>query len=1068
MSISHLTDYPSFNMKIGNITCNELNSNDTQIENLNVLQNMSVQGDCAIIGTLELANPTNIFTGITGTQGQVLSLGSNDQLQWLSIGSQGGGITGITTGTSNALQISENNNVVNINYIGQSSGIQSVTGSANQVTATTSDNAVVLTLPSQVNMQNLNVANSLEVGNVVYPNVLGSNSQILAVNNGALGFVTPTEGGITSVTTGTPSNLAITENNNVVNINFTPSASIQSVTGTANQITAQTSNENVVLSLPSQVNMQNLTTSTLEVGNVVYPNVIGSNSQILAVNNGSLGFVTPTEGGITAITTGTPSNLAITENNNVVNIDFTPSASIQSVTGTANQITAQTSNENVVLSLPTNVTMQNLTTSTLEVGNVQIPSVKGSANQCIGVDASGNVNFINVATGSITGGTNINVSNNIVSLSNNIDLGNNTASVTLGQSGFNQVIIEDNKISLTNTQYNSSLEVDGNSLTLTYNSIPVVELNDTGIYANNINVSNSGGSAIYKLPTTLGSANQVLTSTGTTGSALTWSTISPGGSGITAINTNTPTDLAISEASGVVTINYTGNVGSGTVNNVTAGSNILINPTTANASTYNISLNPTLNVTSLASNNGTNNISLSGANGLVAQLDGTNQSSVVEPTFIRSNEIKISDASNNVLYSLPSVAGQPNQVLSYPVTGNTCTWETVQGGSNYTAGDGIAISNDVISVQNDLTTVSSLTIGQTTASNVHVDELTIVIEDVANGSQTALSSDSLLLTSAIGGPPQILLMNTGSILASSQITTPTINATTINVNSAYTLPAQGATSSGDVITYNGSSVVWGPPISSSTDLSINNLNVANITDSTQVTVGQQLFKYTLPLQKPASGSVYLACDNTGDCSWQSVQPYNYISFNGNSSSYYGATPQDVLLSESTGNEIVTSCDFYYTQTIDLLRISMPLNLMSAWKFIQNSSATRTISTTFFLPLDWMIVANLGKVYRASLPCIVMSSTQSEPTTEDLMGSFAYISNRPTIELRFVQFGASNVQVTLSIYYPTMTYSTSGEQYIPSTYTFNPTNQSTFAIISEASLFDQLGNVPIDHFVSMSF
>ena len=101
----------------------------------------------------------------------------------------------------------------------------------------------------------------MQVGNITYPKILGLNNQLLGVSNNALTFVNQ------------------------------PTA-IQSVSGTANEITASTTNETVFLSLPSQVNLTNLDVSNnLIVGNITYPKILGSNAQILAVENGSLAFV---------------------------------------------------------------------------------------------------------------------------------------------------------------------------------------------------------------------------------------------------------------------------------------------------------------------------------------------------------------------------------------------------------------------------------------------------------------------------------------------------------------------------------------------------------------------------------------------------------------------------------------------------------------------------------------------------------------------------------------------------------------------------------------------------------
>ena len=1145
---------------------NEINFADLEVQNVNVTQNLGVAGDAAFNGGLEISNNINPWVNLTGSQNQVLALGPNNTLEFISVGGESG-INSISSGTPSTIQITEptTGNVV-ISYIGQPSGIQSVTSENSNITATTTNNNVTLELSN--NLTNINNINGFN-----YPSSIGSNNQVLGVNNNTLEFI----------------NL--------------PPATIETITGTTNQITATQTGNNYTLSMPSTVIINNLESTTFKNGSLVYPSIGGTNGQVLGMSGGALTFVNETaQGTLTAganigiVTSNNNSTISLNPNvtvsnltvgavaippvlgsnnqvlgvnNNTLEFINLPPATVETITGTANQITATQTGNNYTLSMPSNVSIANLTTSTLQNGSLTYPSTGGTNGQILGM-SGGSLTFINeTAQGEILGSSNINVTTNnnvsTVSLANNITLPNSNASFILGATGSTQCNINDNNISL-ESGTGTALNIEASGISLNNNGSVPFEINAIGLYSNKISVSNSAGTAIYSLPQNIGTASQVL-SVPPTGTDLIWQTVGQGGQGIQSISTQTPQQLQIIDNNDNVTINYIGSESSGTVSNITTSgnTNIIISPSTPSQSAYNVSLNNQLNISTVTSTGPATTATFANT-GITMSDNTTNESSTIQPTEIKTSKFTITDVNNNTITSLPTTQPTTGQYLKYNGS-QVCTWDTptsqnltagsninitndiigvnnpliydaggitttisannincqdsaqnnyynlsttngltisqielmtpdrteikailtapttadtylnydgtsvlkwvpVSSGGNYTAGDGIEINNNVISVNPQLDTLNNIRIGSSLTQYLALDQTSLSVQ--SDYGLISFDATTLQMVDVPGNPPKILINNQGTI-SGQVITAPTVTTTNLTVG-PYQLPTNGPVNNNDCIIYNSgsNSLNWGSPIPN--DLTINNLTVIDQVDTVQIKIGDAGQQYILPVQAP-SEIAFLACPpSTGPAPlayWTTMTPFNSISYIANSSNWYGAQPSEPLINISDNLPISSQFTFYYSQTLDLLRFSGNLNLNNVWKLNTVATATPKITCTCILPIQWLLLAN-NKIYRCDLPTINLSSTTLETSTADLMTDYEYISVNNKLEIYFEQSGPSNVQATINIYYPSMLYTSAlGVQFLPSTYNYN-IDQACFAIISSCSIFDELGNVPQEHYISQSF
>ncbi len=322
-----------------------------------------------------------------------------------------------TTAGLNLMTLSAWNNTINNNGGGSSGGINTINGRSNEITAITTGSVCNLSLPSTVHINNLSINDGTDAVN--FPSAstiisLSSQKDVLAIQNisgatatlefqpvvntlsgqsgelnvsGNTGDVTvsfPTTVNINTLAINdgthlanypTSANtvnkvvndvLAISNiSGNVATLAYMPLAGmglVDSVTGTANEITVSPTTGACVVSLPSSVNITTANVHNFIItdgaNNVDYPTSVntfsGAPNDVLAIQS----------------ITGSTAQLAF--------LPLSGMGLVDSVIGTANQITVSPTTGNCVVSLPNDVTINNnlTVTSAVEVlvGDITVDS----------------------------------------------------------------------------------------------------------------------------------------------------------------------------------------------------------------------------------------------------------------------------------------------------------------------------------------------------------------------------------------------------------------------------------------------------------------------------------------------------------------------------------------------------------------------------------------------------------------------------------------------------------------------------------------------------------------------
>ncbi len=259
--------------------------------------------------------------------------------------------------------------------------ISSVTGTANQITANTVAGAVTLSLPANVIISTSLTAGNLElIGNTLQTNNTNGN---LTLNPNGTGNIDVNNHRIINLAN--PVNLQ--DAVNLQTLNTAISGII--ISGTTNQITVNTVLGISTISLPSAV----IISTSLTAGNM---QLIG-NSLVSTNTNGNI-ILNPNGTGNVDINNHRIINLSDPINPlDAVNLQTLTAAIsvgvINSITGTANQITANTVSGAVTLSLPSDVIISN----TLTAGNMELTSnslISTNSNGAISITPNGSGNLL--------------------------------------------------------------------------------------------------------------------------------------------------------------------------------------------------------------------------------------------------------------------------------------------------------------------------------------------------------------------------------------------------------------------------------------------------------------------------------------------------------------------------------------------------------------------------------------------------------------------------------------------------------------------------------------------------
>jgi hypothetical protein len=550
-----------------------------------------------------------------------------------------------------------------------------------------------------------------------------------------------------------------------------------------------------------------------------FPSNVGSTGQILVLNNDSLiwGSGGGGGGGISAIA-NSDGNLDISGSTVVtVNLNsdgiYTPELSIGngSITNYVLPVTAGTPNQ--VLAMPV------------------------SGTQCVWKnDAAGTGTVTQV-----TGDSNFNVSNQTttpaISLASNVGIQNLTINsaytlpTTLGNanqvlgvpvSGTALVWKDDSAGTGTVTQVTG----DSNFSVSNQTTTPAISL------ASNVGIQNLTINSAYTLPTTLGSANQVL-GVPVSGTALVWKNDSAGTGTVTQVTGDSNFNIINTTTTPYVTL-------SGNVNIPNLGATLLHINDSSN--------NPTFNFPVLSASPNLNNIMVVGYGGgssftpITSLLTNTDSNVSITSTMLGTASINLNTNVNivnlqvNSAYGFPSAIGSPNQVLSVPATGTYLEWSDNGSGSGTVTS--VTSANSNISVTNT-TTTPQLTL----ANDIEVNNLVAndgIYGQSINTSVLGLSdgnSNPLFvfpLVSANPGANNIIVSDgsgssvfttVNSLLDNSDGNINIVNGMTnttsidlastlyldsVTINNAYTFPSSiGSTGQVLSVPSSGSTLVWG-------------------------------------------------------------------------------------------------------------------------------------------------------------------------------------------------------------------------------------------------------------------
>ena len=517
------------------------------------------------------------------------------------------------SGTAERLAIGSSGQILTVNTSGlpewaANSGISSVTGTSGQILANTISGAVTLSLPTTITgltsvsattftgnltgtaSKATNVDGGAK-GSIPYQTAagatslltLGSTSQVLTVDasgvpvwaNAATGFTNPMNASgdiIYGGALGAATRLGVGSNGQVLTLSSgVPSWSnaVTSITGSSN-LTASASSGSITLSLPTAITGLTSVTATTFTGALTGNATTATTSTNIAGGaNGSIPYQTAA---------GATSLLAAGSTNQILTMDATgvpkwaANSGLSSVTGTSNQITANTTSGAVTLSLPTTITgltsvtagsfigalTGNATTATTSTNiaggaNGSIPYqtaagatsllAAGSTNQVLTVNASGVPVWANAATGFTNP---MNASGDIIyggasGAATRLGVGTNGQVLTLssGVPSWSNAVT-----SITGTSNQITASASSGSITL---SLPTTITGLTSVSATTFTgnltgtaskATNVDGGAKGSLPyqtaagatslLTAGSAGQVLTLDGTSGLPV-WKTPSSGG-----------------------------------------------------------------------------------------------------------------------------------------------------------------------------------------------------------------------------------------------------------------------------------------------------------------------------------------------------------------------------------------------------------------------------------------------------------------------------------------------------------------------------------------------------------
>ncbi|MBC3807179.1 glycosyl hydrolase [Undibacterium seohonense] len=516
-------DNTTLNDLAGNAGTGTTNSNNYAVETVRPTVSVTV-GDTALqIGD----TPTVTFTfseAVTGFTNADLTI-ANGTLS--PVGSSDGGITWTATLTP-TLSIEDTSNLITVTNTGYANAVGNTgTGSTN------SNNYAVDTLRPTATI--VVADNALKVGEtslltITFSEaVTGFDNSDLTIANGSLTAVGSSDGGITWTATLTPT-ASIEDTTNLISLNNTGVADAAGNTGSG---TTDSNNYAIDTLRPTvAITVDDTALAIGQTATVTFTfseAVTGLDTSDVTVANGSLSAISTADGGITWTATLTP-NASVTDATNVMTLDNT---AVTDLAGNAGSGTTDSQNYAIDSTRPTATIV--VADTSLIVGETSLVTITFSEavtsfdNTDLTI-ANGSLSAVSSGDGGVTWTATLTPTNTITDTTNLISLNNTTITDLAGNAGTGST--DSNNYAIDTVR-----PVLATAVTL---SDSALKIGDTST------VTMTFSEAISNFTTAdITSPNGVL------------SALVSGDGGVTWTATLTP-DASISDASNVLTIDYTG------------------------------------------------------------------------------------------------------------------------------------------------------------------------------------------------------------------------------------------------------------------------------------------------------------------------------------------------------------------------------------------------------------------------------------------------------------------------------------------------------------------------------